>query len=58
MVFKVGVEPTYYFHYALTVSKTVPLLERFRKMVGQVGVEPTFVQLCTNRLEGAAITNP
>ena len=28
------------------------------KVVGQVGVEPTFIQLCTNRLEGAANTNP
>ena len=28
------------------------------KMVDQVGVEPTFIQLCTYRLEGAANTDP
>ena len=27
-------------------------------MVDRVGVEPTFIQLCTNRLEGAANTDP
>lgn len=28
------------------------------KLVGQEGIEPSFIQLCTNRLEGAANTNP
>ena len=30
----------------------------FINLVDQVGVEPTFVQLCTYRLEGVANTDP
>lgn len=54
----VGIEPTRKVLETsmLTVKHQTPII--LLKMVDQVGVEPTFIQLCTYRLEGVANTDP